>query len=108
MAAPESPRVEVVYALPDRQRAVFVARTAGMTAMDAVTASGLLEEFPELAGGRRLDLGVFGQLVAASHVLADGDRVEIYRALKADPREMRRRLAAQGLTMGRGGPARGR
>jgi len=108
MAAPEAPRVEVVHALPDRQRVVFVELTAGMTATDAVTASGLLEEFPELAGGRRLDLGVFGQVVPASRVLADGDRVEIYRPLKADPREMRRRLAAQGLTMGRGDPARRR
>lgn len=107
MAAPESPRVEVVYALPDRQRVVCVELTAGMTVTDAVTASGLLEEFPEL-GGRRLDLGVFGQVVPASRVLAAGDRVEIYRPLKADPREMRRRLAAQGLSMGRSDPARGR
>jgi len=107
MPAPEAPRAEVVYATPSRQRVVAVPLAAGMTAMDAVTASGLLEEFPELAG-RRLDLGVFGQVVPASRLLADGDRVEIYRPLKADPREMRRRLAAQGLTMGRGEPARGR
>jgi len=107
MAAPESPRVEVVYALPDRQRVVYVELAAGMTVTDAVTASGLLEEFPELAG-RRLDTGVFGQVVPALRVLAAGDRVEIYRPLKADPREMRRRLAAQGRTMGRGDAGRGR
>ena len=96
-----------MYALPDRQRVVFVALAAGMTALDAVTASGLLEEFPELAG-RRLDLGVFGQVVPPSRVLVDGERVEIYRPLRIDPRETRRRLAAKGLTMGRGDAGRGR
>lgn len=107
MAQPEAPRVEVAYALPDRQRVVPVTVRDGMTAMEAVTESGLLLEFPELAG-QRLALGVFGQLVDGSRLLEPGDRVEIYRPLKADPRETRRRLAAQGRTMGRGGSGTGR
>lgn len=101
MAPPEVPRAEVVYALPERQRIVPVVLEDGMTALQAVAASGLLQEFPELAG-RALVLGIFGQRVDGSRRLAPGDRVEIYRPLKADPRETRRRLAAQGRTMGRG------
>lgn len=107
MAAPDARRVEVAYARPDRQRVVAVKLTEGMTAVDAVRVSGLLKEFPELEG-RSLVLGVFGQVVEGSRPLVPGDRVEIYRPLVADPREARRRLAAQGRTMGRGGPDKGR
>ena len=107
MAAPDARRVEVAYARPDRQRVVPVTLTEGMTARDAVLASGLLQEFPELEG-RSLVLGVYGQVVEGSRLLVPGDRVEIYRPLATDPREARRRLAAQGRTMGRSGPARGR
>lgn len=64
-----------------------------MSAEQAVRASGLLEEFPELAG-QALALGVFGRTVDGRHVLRAGDRVEIYRPLKIDPREARRRAAA--------------
>jgi len=105
MARPESGEVQVVHALPDLQRIVTVALTDGMTATDAVVASGLLEEFPHITA-RPLALGIFGQVVDGSRLLEPGDRVEIYRPLKADPRETRRRLAAQGRTMGRGGPGR--
>jgi putative ubiquitin-RnfH superfamily antitoxin RatB of RatAB toxin-antitoxin module len=61
-----------------------------MTAFEAVTASGLLEEFPDLAG-RDLPLGIYGRRVESAQVLRDGDRVEIYRPLRVDPREARRR-----------------
>ena len=87
--------MEVVYALRDRQRVVHVRFSEGMTAIEAVETSGLLEVFPELAAGK-LDLGVYGRVVQQTHVLRPGDRVEIYRRLTADPREARRRLAAQG------------
>lgn len=107
MPSPETPRVEVAYALPDRQRVVPVALGDGMTALAAVVASGLLQEFPELAG-RPLTLGIFGQPVDGARLLEPGDRVEIYRPLKADPRDTRRRLAAQGRSMGRRGPGTNR
>ncbi len=107
MSGPEAPTVEVAYALPDRQDVVRVELAQGMTALGSVEASGLRELHPELAG-RSLDLGVFGQPVPSDRLLKDGDRVEIYRALKADPREARRRLAAQGRTMGPAGAARSR
>jgi len=107
MSGPEAPFVEVAYALQDRQFLVRVQLAEGMTALGAVEASGLRELHGELAG-RSLDLGVFGQLVPPDQRLKNGDRVEIYRALTRDPREARRRLAAQGGTMGPTGATRGR
>ena len=93
-------RVEVVYALPDRQTLLALEVEPGTTALEAVRRSGILDRHPELAGGE-LDLGVFGKRVTAEQVLVEDDRVEIYRPLLADPREVRRKLAAEGRTMGR-------
>jgi hypothetical protein len=91
--------VEVVYALPDSQSIVRVPYRAGMTALDAVRSSGLAERFAEIDPDGVV-LGVFGVEVPPGYVLAAGDRVEICRPLQADPREMRRRLAASGRVMG--------
>jgi putative ubiquitin-RnfH superfamily antitoxin RatB of RatAB toxin-antitoxin module len=99
MATPEIATVEVVYALRERQQVSRVRHAHGMTAIQAVEASGLLKVFPELAGSR-LDLGVYGRVVQETQVLCPGDRVEIYRRLTADPREARRRLAAREGTRG--------
>ena len=107
MSGPESPAVEVAYALPGRQDVVRVELAEGMTALDAVEAAGLRELHPELAD-RSLDLGIFGQPVSPDRMLKNGDRVEIYRPLQADPREARRRRAARGRTMGPDGTSRGR
>jgi putative ubiquitin-RnfH superfamily antitoxin RatB of RatAB toxin-antitoxin module len=91
MLEPES-SVEVAYALPDRQRVVRVPLREGMTAIDAVRAAALEREFPEL-GRRELALGIYGRRVEATQPLRDGDRVEVYRPLKFDPREARRQAA---------------
>lgn len=90
---PES-SVEVVYARPDAQQVVTLARRDGMTAADAVAASGLLQAFPEIAA-QPLELGIFGQRVPHDRALIAGDRVEIYRPLPDDPKERRRRRAAE-------------
>lgn len=103
----ESSRVEIVYATPDVQRVVSLPLAAAMTAGDAVAASGLLREFPEIAQ-RPLLIGIHGQPCSAGQVLADGDRVEIYRPLRADPREQRRRLVAERDTKVRSGRRAGR
>lgn len=94
--------VEVAYALPDRQALLPIRVAEGSTAAEAVGQSGILEMFPEidLAVNR---LGIFGRLCPAERVLEAGDRVEIYRPLVADPKEVRRRLAAEGRSMGRKG-----
>ena len=89
-----SGKVEVVYALPERQHLVELDLTPdGLTARQAVERSGLLQALPEL-DTQTLVLGVFGEICEDSRPLRAGDRVEIYRPLKHDPRTMRRERAA--------------
>ncbi len=102
MASETAIRVEVVYALPERQKLLALEVPKGSTAREAVERSGLRAEFPEIDPDRNA-LGVFGRRCPPDQTLRDGDRVEIYRPLKADPKEVRRELAARGRTMGRGG-----
>jgi len=97
---PEAAAVEVVYALPSRQRVVKVPLGAGMTALEAVHASGLLAEFPEL-DAVALALGIYGRPVEGSQRLHPDDRVEIYRSLRIDPRAARRQAAAADSGRGR-------
>ncbi len=85
-------RVEVAYARPDRQRLVTVELAAGATARDAVRASRIADECPEI-DLEQAPLGVFGRACADDTVLRAGDRVEIYRPLQIDPKEARRRRA---------------
>ena len=80
--------VEVVYALPQGEESVRVSVPRGATVRDVLERSGLLP----LARGR---IGIFGKLVRADARVSDGDRVEIYRPLAADPKEARRRRAAK-------------
>lgn len=88
------PAVEVVYARADDQSIVRLSLPAtGMTAGQAITASGLCSKHPELATGD-LTVGVFGKPCEATRVLQPGDRVEIYRPLRNDPRALRRACAA--------------
>ncbi len=94
--------IEVVYALPGEQRLFSQQLPDGTTVAEAVGLCGVLDEYPEidLAVNK---LGIFGKLVKADAVLRDRDRIEIYRPLLADPREVRRRRAAEGKTMKKGG-----
>lgn len=91
--ADDAPRVEVAYALPEQQAVITLALPdAGLTALQAVERSGLLERFPDLRE-RPLVLGVYGVACAHDRPLRDRDRVEIYRPLKVDPRVQRRQRA---------------
>jgi uncharacterized protein len=92
--------VEVLYATPAEQRIVRVAFEDGMTARDAVVRSGLPRLFPEI-GRRELVLGIFGTRVDPGQLLRAGQRVEICRPLRADPRVARRELAREGRSMGK-------
>ncbi|HUX26435.1 MAG TPA: RnfH family protein [Burkholderiales bacterium] len=85
-------RIEVVYALPQRQERVLLDLEPGSTVLDAIQASGLLQRSPEIKLGRK---GVWGQPVSPDARLRDLDRVEIYRPLTADPKEIRRKRAAR-------------
>jgi len=93
MAAGDAIEVEVAYALPAQQRVASVRIASGTRVADAIHQSGILEEFPEidLATAR---LGIFGRRVDARDLVSDGDRMEIYRPLRVDPKAVRR-LRAQ-------------
>ncbi|ROR32072.1 RnfH family protein [Inmirania thermothiophila] len=94
--------VEVVYARADEQLVLELEVEPGTTAEEAVRRSGLLERFPEIDLARN-KLGVYGKVVKPGHELAPGDRVEVYRPLIADPKEVRkRRAAAQDEDSGQG------
>lgn len=94
--------VEVAYALPSRQLIIPVKVARGTTAEQAVLASGILGKFPEIDLAQN-KIGIFGKLTGADTVLRHLDRVEIYRPLIADPKEVRRQRAAEGKVMKKGG-----
>jgi hypothetical protein len=94
--------VEVVYALVQRQKVVPLNLPAGTTVQQAIERSGLLAEFPEIDLTKN-KLGIWNKLTKADAVLRDKDRVEIYRPLIADPKEVRRQRAAEGKVMKKGG-----
>jgi putative ubiquitin-RnfH superfamily antitoxin RatB of RatAB toxin-antitoxin module len=91
-------RVEVVFALPELQVLVALELNDGATVAEAIERSGLDQQFPDEAIDA-LPVGIWGRVTARDQVLADGDRVEIYRPLEMDPREARRQLAQAGKTM---------
>ena len=94
--------IEVVYALHDRQKSVMVALPSGASVREAVERSGLLAEFPEIDLTKN-KLGIWNKLAKPDAVVRDKDRVEIYRPLIADPKEVRRQRAAEGKVMKKGG-----
>jgi len=96
--------VEVVYALAERQELVNVKLPEGATLAKAVEASGLLQKYPQIDLAKN-KMGVFGKLSKLDAVLRDRDRVEIYRPLIADPKEVRKQRAAEGKVMKKGGGA---
>ncbi len=87
--------VEVAYALPDKQRIEVLDVPAGTTAIEAVALSGIEAHFDELVVSDDLKLGVWGKAVAHSRPLEAGERVEIYRPLLIDPKEVRKQRAAK-------------
>ena len=92
--------VAVCYALPDARFLVQLDVDAGTTIAQAIAASGVLVRFPEIDLARN-KLGLFGKLKPADTVLRDGDRIEIYRPLQADPMESRRRRARHKAAAGK-------
>lgn len=86
--------VEIAYALPDRQAIVPVEVSPGATALEAAEQSGIVDRFEGLSleGAK---LGIFGKAVPNTHVMSAGERVEIYRPLQADPKEVRKARAAE-------------
>lgn len=102
MSTTETIRVEVAYARPERQDVIPLTLPAGATLQQAVAASGLPAKYPEIdpAKGK---FGIYSKLARPDTVLRDRDRVEIYRPLLADPKEVRKQRAAEGKVMKKGG-----
>ena len=100
----ETINIQVIYALPQRQELINLRLPEGATIQQAVEASGLMQKYPEIdpAKGK---FGIFAKLSKADAPLRDRDRVEIYRPLLADPKEVRKQRAAEGKVMKKGGGA---
>ena len=93
--------VEVAYALPDRQVILVVEVAPDATLEDAIRASGILEQYPDIDLDKN-KVGVFGKLGKPGDLLHAGDRVEIYRPLIADPKQVRKQRAAEGKATRKG------
>lgn len=95
-------RVEVAYARPETQVIIPLEVATGVTIEQAIRQSGILASFPEidLASNK---VGIFGKLSKLDQPLREKDRVEIYRRLIADPKEVRKQRAAEGKKMKKGG-----
>lgn len=98
----EKINIEIVYALPDEQILLKKTVASGTTIAEALETSGILIKHPEIDLTVN-KLGIFGKLSKADVVLRDKDRVEIYRPLIADPKEVRRKRAEEGKVMKKGG-----
>lgn len=96
MAEPRGIAIEVVCALPGRQRLLRLSVPYGTRMREAIELSGIAAQFPELDVASAA-LGIFGKVVAdpQARVLEEGERVEIYRPLIADPKEVRKQRAAR-------------
>ena len=97
--------VEVVFATPAEQVLEQLRVPVDATVEAAIRLSGILVRFPEIDLATN-KVGVFGKAAALSASLNDGDRIEIYRPLIADPKEARKKRAAEGKAMKKGARAR--
>ena len=97
----EMMNIEVCYAQQAKQELVTVKLSAGATLGQALEASGLLQKYPEI-DLKKNKFGIFAKLSKPDALLRDRDRVEIYRPLIADPKEVRKQRAAEGKVMKKG------
>jgi len=97
----DSISVEVIYALPEKAERVPLKLAEGSTVQQAIELSDLLQKCPEIDLAKS-KVGIYAKLVKADQPLHDRDRVEIYRPLIADPKEVRRQRAADGKVMRKG------
>ncbi len=98
----EKIHIEVVYALPHEQTLLKLDVPVGTSIAEGVKLSGILNKHPEI-DPEKCKLGIFGKLSKADVVLRERDRIEIYRPLIADPKEVRRKRAEEGKAMKKGG-----
>ncbi|WP_069470112.1 RnfH family protein [Candidatus Marithrix sp. Canyon 246] len=92
--------IEVAYAKPEEQMIISLKVASGCTAEEAIEKSDILSKFPEIELKK---IGIFSKPCSLKTQLRESDRVEIYRPLIADPKELRKQRAAQGKVMKKGG-----
>lgn len=85
--------VELIYALPDQQNLISLTVERGTTVKQAIDKSGILTQYPEIAI-HQAKVGIFSKAISLDTILREGDRIEIYRPLKIDPKQARRKKAA--------------
>ena len=95
---PDKIMIEVSFALPKKQIIIPVLVPAGICVKEAIELSGILKKFTEIDLTSN-QIGIFGKLTTLDKILRDLDRIEIYRPLIADPKEIRRKRAAEGKKM---------
>ncbi|GGO74479.1 RnfH family protein [Bowmanella pacifica] len=93
-------RLEVVYALADKQALLEVVVEKGTTVQDAIRASGILKRFPDI-DLNETKVGIWYRTCKLTDEPKDGDRIAIYRPLIADPKDARRRRAEKAKDEGR-------
>lgn len=102
MGNAEQINVEVACALPQEQVIIKLQVPPQTSIAQAIEQSGILKRFTQIDPDK-MKVGIFGKLKKPAQVLREGDRVEIYRPLIADPKEVRKQRAAQGKKMKKGG-----
>ncbi len=96
----ETIQVEVVFALPQRQSLLTVNVPVGSTVQQAIDLSGILRSFAEIDLNEN-KVGIWSRTVKLEETVKQGDRIEIYRGLIADPKDMRKRRAEKAKEEGR-------
>jgi uncharacterized protein len=86
--------IEVAYATPDREIIIALKLPRGSSANDAIERSGILQKAPKIDLAKN-KIGIYGKLCSLNYVLYQHDRVEIYRPLTIDPKEIRRLRAGK-------------
>lgn len=97
--------IEIAYALADKQIILVQNVVSDMPVREVLKSSDILAHFADLDLDS-IDIGVFGKAIKDNYQLQQGDRIELYRPLIADPKEVRKKRAEQGLATKKGGGAK--
>ena len=95
-------QVEVVYGLAEEQVLLSVSVPDNSSVKDVILVSKIIEQFPDIDIDV-VKVGLFGKLTKMDQIVRERDRIEIYRPLIADPKEVRKRRAAEGKKLKKGG-----
>ncbi|AUD79455.1 RnfH family protein [Kangiella profundi] len=97
MSVQDKIKVEVCYALPEKQTLLSLEVNSGDTIESIIQQSGILELYPEIDLAEN-KVGIFSKLAKLTDTLHAGDRIEIYRPLIGDPKEVRKQRAQKNKT----------